>query len=73
MYTETIRAREQYPLAYELLAQIVEGRLPEEELFYLKDDPWATNNLAGDKVNKKILKHMRNELKKWQVGTHDTR
>ena len=73
VYTETIRAREQYPLAYELLAQIVEGRLPEEELFYLKDDPWATNNLAGDKVNKKILKHMRNELKKWQVRTHDTR
>ena len=71
VYTETIRAREEYPLAYELLAQIVEGQLPEEELYDLRNDPWATRNLAQDKIHKKLLKSMRRELKDWQNITND--
>jgi N-sulfoglucosamine sulfohydrolase len=71
VYTETIRAKEKYPLAYELLAQIVEGRLPEEELYDLENDPWATRNLAGDKAQKEVLNSMRRELKIWQKKTND--
>ncbi len=71
VYTETIHARKEYPMAYELLAQIVEGRLPEEELYDLEKDPWATHNLAGERSHKKILKSMRNELKTWQQRTND--
>lgn len=71
VYTETIRAKDEYPLAYELLAQIVEGRLPEEELYDLENDPWATRNLASDKIHKKLLKSMRRELKDWQIKTDD--
>jgi N-sulfoglucosamine sulfohydrolase len=71
VFSETVRVKEDQPLPFELLAQIVEGRLPEEELYNLENDPWAVQNLAGDKAHKKQLKQMRKELSDWQEKTND--
>jgi N-sulfoglucosamine sulfohydrolase len=71
VFSETIRVRDEQPLPFELLAQIVEGRLPEEELYNLEADPWATRNLAGDNQYTSILEFMRSELKWWQQKTND--
>jgi len=71
VFSETRRVAKEQPHPYELLAQIVEGRLPEEELFDLASDPWAVDNLAEKRKYKKILKSMRRELEEWQESTHD--
>ncbi|MEQ9289510.1 MAG: sulfatase [Cyclobacteriaceae bacterium] len=71
VFSETIRAKNEHTLAYELLAQIVEGRLPEEELYDLDNDPWAVNNLAEKDEYKKTLKKMQKELIGWQKKTND--
>lgn len=71
VYSETIRIKNQQPLPYELLAQIVEGKLPDEELYNLEKDPWAVNNLAEKPEFKKIIKDMRKELLRWQKKTND--
>ena len=46
-------------------------RLP-EELYDLENDPFETNNLAGEPAYQDVLKRMRLELSKWMVKTHDT-
>ncbi|MFY0651774.1 MAG: sulfatase [Cyclobacteriaceae bacterium] len=71
VYSETIRVKDEQPIAYELLSQIVEGRLPEEELYDLENDPWAVNNLAEKPEYKKIMKDMQKELLRWQKKTND--
>ncbi|PKA97839.1 arylsulfatase A-like enzyme [Flavobacteriaceae bacterium MAR_2009_75] len=71
VFSETIRTKNNQPLAFELLAQIVEGKLPEEELYNLKNDPWAVNNLAENDEYKEVLKEMQSELLKWQKKTSD--
>lgn len=72
VFTETIVWKKTNPKAYQLLAQLVEGRLPEEELFDLQNDPWATHNLAEDPSYKVQLDDMRSELMDWQLQTNDT-
>lgn len=71
VFSETIRVKDEQPQPYELLAQLVEGRLPEEELYDLEKDPWTVNNLADKNNLKKVLKRMRKELLLWQKKTHD--
>ena len=71
VFSETIRAKDLHPLPYELLARIVEGRLPSEELYDLDRDPWAVQNLAGNRKFKKELRKMRAELRAWQERTAD--
>ena len=70
VFTETVKSKEKFPLAYDLLAQIVEGKLPEEELYDLEDDPWAVANLVDKPEFKKELKRMRAELRLWRVKTN---
>lgn len=71
VFSETSRVKNEQPLPYKLLAEIVEGRLPEEELYDLEQDPWAVNNLANDGKFKEILLQMKAELNAWQVKTND--
>ncbi len=71
VYSETIRIRHQNRLAYDLLAQLVEGRIPEEELYDLTNDQWATNNLISDKRCRRKQKFMRKEPRAWQEDTKD--
>ena len=46
-------------------------RLP-EELYDLENDPFETNNLAGEPAYQDVLVRMRLELEKWLLETHDT-
>lgn len=71
VFSETVRVKDTQPVPYELLAQIVEGRLPKEELYDLTADPWAVSNLSGDKTHKKKLHYMRKQLRSWQKKSHD--
>jgi N-sulfoglucosamine sulfohydrolase len=71
VYSETIRVAKEQPIPYELLGQIVEGRLPKEELFDLRDDPWATTNLARKPEAAEALKRMQKELQRWMTKTED--
>ena len=70
VFSETIKSKDEFPLAYELLAQIVEGRLPQEELYNLENDPWAVKNLAENPVYKNELERMRKELQFWKTKTN---
>lgn len=47
---------------YKLILYNVRGMLT-TQLFYLKDDPWETENLANDKKYKNRIKKMRMQLK----------
>lgn len=71
VFTETIRAKDEQPLAYELLSQMVDGRLPNGELYDLENDPWAVNNLAEKPKYKKVMNDMQKELLRWQKKTND--
>ena len=49
------------------------GKRPGEELFYLKDDPFSINNLAGNKDYSADLVSMRNKLNEFLKETEDPR
>jgi len=49
------------------------GKRPGEELFYIKDDPFSINNLAGEKEFLNTLELMRNKLNKFLIKTKDPR
>ncbi len=70
-FAATVAAKNESPLAYELLRQLVEGDLPEEELYDLEADPWATENLAADPEQAEILQRLRDEMSKWREITDD--
>lgn len=55
----------------ELLRQLVEGDLPEEELFDLNSDLWCTVNLADDPAYAAIKASLRAELAQWRIHTED--
>ena len=55
----------------ELLRQLVEGDLPEEELYDLDADLWCTVNLANDPSYDTIKAHLLNELESWRMHTDD--
>lgn len=54
-----------------LLKQIVEGGMPEEELFDLDADLWCTNNLANDPSLANIKNALKAELAQWRKDTED--
>lgn len=56
---------------YELLRQILEGDLPEEELYDLNTDLWCTQNLADDPAYAAIKASLRRELAQWRMHTED--
>jgi hypothetical protein len=55
----------------ELLRQLVEGDVPDEELYDLSTDPWMTNNLMNDPEKAPLLKTLRAELDAWRDRTND--
>lgn len=56
---------------HELLKQIVEGGLPDEELFDLDTDLWCTNNLANDPALTSLKESLKTELAQWRKDTED--
>ncbi|GEM_PF-2030145 len=56
---------------YELLRQILEGDLPEEELYDLNADLWCTQNLANNPAYTAIKATLRSELAQWRIHTED--
>ena len=53
--------------------QRVAGRLPEEELFHLPDDPYQLNNLADDPKWEAVKQRLKMQLKNEQKSTGDPR
>lgn len=68
-YEATVAAKESQ--AHTLLKQLVEGGLPQEELYHLASDPWMTRNLFGSE-HEADLPLLKEELAKWQTATLDT-
>jgi len=44
---------------------------PAEELYDTENDPWETNNLAGDPAYRKVLKRMRRAMDRWRMEVRD--
>jgi N-sulfoglucosamine sulfohydrolase len=57
---------------HELLRQLVEGKLPDEELYDINTDPWMVRNLIGDPQNRSLVGKMRSELNNWRQLSGDT-
>lgn len=55
----------------ELLRQLVEGDVPDEELYDMDNDLWMTNNLAADPAMGDVLDRLRPELARWRMQTED--
>ena len=55
----------------QLLADMLEGRVPDEELFDLDKDPWCLTNLARDPSHEALRNILREELETWRRMTHD--
>ncbi len=55
----------------ELLRQLVEGDVPEEELYDLSADLWMTNNLVDHPEKATVLDALRSELAEWRQRTED--
>ncbi len=55
----------------ELLRQLVEGDVPDEELYDIDNDLWMTNNLAADPAMAAVLERLRPELTRWRMQTED--
>jgi uncharacterized sulfatase len=56
-----------------IMFQRVAGRLPDEELFYLPDDPYQLNNLADDPKSEAVKQRLKMQLKNEQKSTGDPR
>jgi hypothetical protein len=68
-YEATVRAREEFPAQYGLLADIFHR--PAEELYDLHGDPHETNNVAADPRYATHLKRLRAALDDWMEQTND--
>lgn len=55
----------------QLLADLLDGRVPDEELFDLDRDPWCTTNLARDPSHESLRNTLRKELETWRRLTRD--
>lgn len=55
----------------QLLAELLEGWVPDEELFDLDQDPWCLRNLAGNPAHEQLGNALRRELETWRRNTHD--
>jgi N-sulfoglucosamine sulfohydrolase len=56
----------------ELLRQLVEGDMPEEELYDLAADPSMVRNLVADPDLRRVRAELRGELTRWRLATSDT-
>jgi N-sulfoglucosamine sulfohydrolase len=56
----------------ELLRRLVEGDLPEFELYDLDADPWCVSNLADDTLLTETRARLSAELKQWRETTGDS-
>ena len=58
---------------HDVQAKLMDPRLPEEELYDLKNDPHEINNLAGsdDPQHREVLHELRNVLDQWIEETGD--
>ncbi|MEP4079392.1 sulfatase [Haloferula sp.] len=68
-YDATVAAKGTLP--HKLLKQIVEGGLPEEELYDLAADPWMVNNLINDPRHREVLPELRLQLLEWRSKSGD--
>ncbi len=71
LHNESIRIKDENPLPYELLRQLCMNDAPDEELYDLKADPWAVNNLVDDPDYASVLGRMRNEMDYWRNRSDD--
>ena len=55
----------------QLLADLLSGNVPDEELFDLDADPWCVNNLANDPTLASIRTRLAGELSSWRLATED--
>lgn len=55
----------------ELLRQLVEGELPDEELYDLDNDLWCTVNLIDDPALSSIRSSLAAQLANWRIATED--
>lgn len=69
-YPATVAAKGTLP--HELLRQVVEGKLPREELYDLESDPWMVDNLMKEPESAAIVKRLQPELAAWREKTGDT-
>jgi len=53
------------------LRQIVEGKLPDEELYDLEADPWMVTNLIGEEKAEAIIAAFEPQLDAWREKTGD--
>ncbi len=74
-YAETIRRRNEYPQAYELLRQVfpqkLSGKPPPLELYDRDNDPWELENLAGRAEYAPVVARLRAALAQWATRTDD--
>lgn len=71
LHDETVRHRDDFPVAYELLRQLCMGDAPREELYDLESDPWAVSNLIDNADHQATLTRMREEMTWWRKRTDD--
>jgi len=68
-YPATVAAKGTQP--HQLLRQIVEGKLPDEELYDLEADPWMVTNLIGEEKAEAIIAAFEPQLDAWREKTGD--
>ncbi len=71
LHDDTVRQKDQQPLAYELLGQLCMNDAPPEELYDLNADPWGVHNLISDQAHAEALARMRAEFAQWRTATAD--
>jgi N-sulfoglucosamine sulfohydrolase len=69
-YDATVAAKD--TPQHTLLKQIVEGGLPDEELYDLANDPWMVNNIIDDAKHGALLPELRSQLIDWRRLSGDT-
>ena len=74
-YAETVEKRDQFPMQFEILAEIDNGELGGEpaeiEVYDLKNDPNELNNLAHVKAMQSVVDRLRHALSEWAKQTGD--
>ncbi len=66
----TVRAKDEFPLQYELLQATV--RRPAEELYDRASDPFEMRNVAGDPRYTAHLSRLRQAMEQWRKETSDS-
>jgi len=55
----------------QLLKDLVEGKLPPEELYDMDADQWMTNNLVANPALQDKLSFLRGEMTRWRIVSED--